>query len=228
MALTTLYFARFQAFDANGAIAPNAYMEFFEAGTSTPLPVYADVDGITSLGTTVTAAASGVFAEIFMLPQAYDINLYDENDVLIDSAVNYFPPQAAQAANQDFTAVAGVALTAGEGAYISDGSGGLNAGQAYKWDADLSYASATPECGFVVSDVSQGDTVTLRAGGLLSGLSGLTPGALYYVSGTAGAISTTPGTFRRGVGQAQSTTVLIVATNPPPTGVNVLEVQVFS
>lgn len=215
MALTTFYSPRYRAVDANGDPLSLAVLEFFEAGTATPLPVYADVDGNVSLGVTVTANSGGLFAELFMLPQAYDINLYDEDGVLVWSAVDYFPPAAAQAANQDFTAIAGVALAAGELSYISDGSGGLNAGQAYKSDADLEYASATPEMGFVVSAVSLGDTVTLRAGGLVSGLSGLTPGARYYASGTAGAISATAGVFERMVGQALTTTVLVAQTNPP-------------
>lgn len=215
MALTTFYTPRFQSLDDNGAILSNGYLEFFEAGTSTPLAVYADVDGITSLGVVVTADISGLFPEMFMLPQAYDINLYDENDVLIWSAVDWFPPQAASSANQDSTGTAGVTFAAGEGGYMSDGSAGLNAGQWYKWDADLSYASETPETGFAVAAIAAGDQGLFRTAGKVTGLSGLTPGARYFISGTAGAIATTAGTFTRMVGQAESTTVLMVQTNPP-------------
>src|SRR3990167_10153775 len=135
MALTTYYTPRWRALDANGDPIAGAYLEFFEAGTATPLAVYSDVDGTISLGAVVTANAGGLFAEMFMLPQAYDIDLYTSAGVLVWSAVDWFPPQAASAGNIDITAVAGVTFTAGETAYLSDGSGGLNAGQMYKGDA---------------------------------------------------------------------------------------------
>lgn len=228
MALTVFYTPRWTAVDANGVSLPNAVLAFFEAGTSTPLPVYADVDGITSLGVTVTADSGGLFAEMFMLPQAYDINLSDENGVPVWSAVDWFPPQAASSANVDLTGTAGEAFNPGEGGYMSDGSDGKNAGQWYKWDADLAYASGTPETGFAVAAIALGDTGLFRTSGKVTGLSGLTPGALYYISGTAGAISTTPGVSGRMVGQAESTTVLVVQTNPPQNTLNIIEVDVFT
>lgn len=218
MALTVFYVPRARQVSTTGAPMNGCKFKFYEAGSSTPLNVYADVDGITSLGATVTADAFGLFAEMFMLPQAYKVEFCNSADTVVWTADDFFPPQPAEASNEEFTAIAGVALAAGELAYISDGSGALNAGQAYKGDADLEYASSTPEMGLVVTAVSLGETVTLRTGGLLSGLSGLTPGALYYASGTAGAITVTPGTYRRLVGQAKSTTELIVSTNPPVLG----------
>lgn len=215
MALTVFYTPRWRAIDANGDPLPNAVLEFFEAGTSTPLPVYADVDGNTALGVTVTSDLGGLFPEMFMLPQAYDINLYDENAVLVWSGVDWFPPQAASASSVSLLAVAGVTFAAGETAYMSDGSGGLNAGQMYKGDADLEYASNSPWAFFAPGAVTIGATGLFTSEGSISGLSGLTPGARYYMSGTAGAISVTPGTFPRVVGQARSTTELAIATNPP-------------
>lgn len=218
MALTAFYAARFRAVDANGDPIPGAILSFFEAGTATPLAVYSDVDGTVPLGVTVTADAGGLFAEIFMLPQAYDITLTTSAGVSVWTAVDWFPPQAASSANVDQTWTAGVTFAAGEGAYLSDGSGGLNAGQAYKWDADLAYASDTPETGFAVAAIAAGASGLFRTAGQVTGLVGLTPGALYFISGTAGAITTTPGAFPRLVGQALSTTVLAVQTNPPLSG----------
>jgi hypothetical protein len=215
MALTCFYTPRFRADDANGNPVPFAKLKFFEAGTVTPLPVYADVDGNTSLGVVVTADAGGLFAQLFMLPQAYDIVCTTTADVTVWTAVDFFPPAASSASNSDITATAGVTFAAGEVGYISDGSGALNAGQMYKADADLQYASGTPMVYIAVSAVDAGDSGLFREGGLLSGLSGLTPGDSYYVSGTAGAMSSTPGTFRRFLGQAKSTTELYVQTNPP-------------
>lgn len=215
MALTTFYTPRYRAVDDNGDPIPQAVLEFFEAGTSTPLAVYADVDGNTSLGSTVTSDGSGLFAELFMQPQAYDINLYDANSVLIWSAVDWFPPQAASSANVDLTGTCGETITYGQGCYLSDGSGSKNAGQWYKWDADLSYASSLPECGFALANYTAGDTGLFRTAGKVTSLTGLVTGSLYYISGTAGAISTTPGAYGRMVGQAESATVLVTQTNPP-------------
>ena len=217
MALTTFYAPRFRAPGTTGAPLPGAVLSFFEAGTATPLAVYADVDGNTSLGVTVTANAAGLFAEMFMLPQAYDINLHDTDGVLIWSAVDWFPPQAASSANLDVTATAAVAFSAGEGAYLSDGSNSLNPGEMYKWDADLFYASATPQAYVAVTNIAAGASGLFREAGAVTGLSGLTPGARYFMSGTAGALTTTPGPNARQVGQAQSTTVLLLTANPPTT-----------
>lgn len=215
MALTTYYTPRWRAIDANGDPMNGAILKFFEAGTSTPLPVYADVNGVTSLGVTVTADAGGLFAELFMLGQAYKIELYTSANVLVWTADDWFPPQAASAANVDVFATAGVTLAAGEGAYVSDGSGGLNAGQLYKWDADLEYASSTPEAYVAVGAITAGAIGLFREAGIVTGLSGLVPGARYFISGTAGAFSTSAGTFRRMVGQAKSTTEMFLSTNPP-------------
>lgn len=228
MAATVFYTPRWRVVDANGDPINGAILSFFEAGTLTPLPVYSDVDLTISLGVTVAADAGGLFPEMFMLPQAYDITLTTSAGVPVWSAVDYFPPQAASSANVDFTATAGVAFAAGEGGYVSDGSGALNAGQMYKWDADLAYASETPETGIAVTAIAAGASGLFRTNGKITGLAGLIPGALYYISGTAGAISLTPGTFSRQIGQAESTTVLIVATNPPKSTLNIIEVDVFT
>lgn len=215
MALSVFYSPRWRAIDANGNPMNGAILKFYEAGTSTPLPVYADVDGDTELGVEVDADGGGLFPEIFMAAQAYKVELYTSAEVLVWSADDFFPPQVASAAGVTLLAVAGVTFAAGETAYMSDGSGVLNAGQMYKGDADLEYASATPMIYFAVGAITAGNTGLFVSEGVVTGLSGLTPGAAYYLSGTAGAIATTPGTYRRYVGQARTTTELAIATNPP-------------
>jgi len=216
MPASVFYTPRWRAIDGNGDPIADAMLEFLEAGTSTPLPVYADVDLDNSLGNEVDADSGGLFPEMFMLPQAYDVNLYDGDGVLVWSAVDFYPPVAASSSNTDITGTAGVSFAVGEGGYLSDGSDGNNAGQWYKWDADLSYASESPQTGFAVAPLTAGESGLFRTSGKVTGLSGLTPGATYFISGTAGAIATSPGTYPRLVGQAESTTVLVVQTNPPP------------
>lgn len=215
MALSVFFAPRFRALDANGNPMAGAILKFFEAGTTTPLAVYSDVDGTTPIGVTATADAGGLFAEMFMLAQAYKVELYTSASVLVWSADNFFPPQPASSANVDITATAGVTFAAGDAAYMSDGSGGLNAGQMYKADADLEYASYAPMIYFASAAIAAGASGLFRGEGTVTGLAGLTPGARYYLSGTAGAIASTAGAFTRFVGQAKSTTELAIATNPP-------------
>jgi len=64
--------------------------------------------------------------------------------------------------------------------------------------------------GFVNATVAIGDTVTLIANGIVSGFTGLTTGAKYYVQDTAGTIGTTNGTYDILVGIAISTTQLVI------------------
>lgn len=48
-----------RALDDSGTLLPGAFLRFYEAGTTTPLPVYADSDLSTSLGAIVTCDAEG-------------------------------------------------------------------------------------------------------------------------------------------------------------------------
>ena len=77
-----------------------------------------------------------------------------------------------------------------------------------------------PADGFVLANVSSAATANVRRSGeLVTGLTGLTPGARYYLSTTAGAITTTPpstsGNVVQYVGVATSTTSLFFAPEPP-------------
>lgn len=113
--------------------------------------------------------------------------------------------------NVDVTVTAGATLAAGEVAYISDGSGGNNAGQAYLADADTLYSSTTAvTIGLATAAISATGTGTIRTTGRVTGLTGLTAGDIYYASATAGALTATPPTNARCIGKADTTTSLIV------------------
>jgi hypothetical protein len=64
--------------------------------------------------------------------------------------------------------------------------------------------------GFIVDTGSADATLSLQKDGVVPGFSGLTPGAHYYVSDTAGNISTTPGTITKLIGVAVSATELAI------------------
>ena len=77
--------------------------------------------------------------------------------------------------------------------------------------ADASVAStASGFIGFANETVSNGASLKVVVAGAKSGLSSLTTGAQYYLSDTAGAISTSAGTVSRKVGIALSATQLLI------------------
>ncbi len=97
--------------------------------------------------------------------------------------------------------VAGEALTANDALYLK-----VSDGKAYKTDADA--ASTSNFIGFAQQNASLGATVNIVNDNVFTTFSGLTVGATYFLSGTAGAISTTPGTVVVAVGYALSATTI--------------------
>lgn len=79
----------------------------------------------------------------------------------------------------------------------------------WKVDADLTATFDQLQMGVAQSTVSANGTVTIGISGPMSGFTGLTAGAKYYASNTAGAITTTAGTYSVFVGWALSTTILL-------------------
>jgi len=111
------------------------------------------------------------------------------------------------ASNLDDTYIADEDLDAREVVYISAAD---NVALADATDLTKSQA-----VGFVISSVLDTATVSIRKFGRMSGFSGLTPGARYYLSATAGAITATiptgSGNIITQVGYAKSATVLDIA-----------------
>jgi len=79
-------------------------------------------------------------------------------------------------------------------------------------DADAFATTDLIQLGFAQGSANAGNAVTILIGGLEKNLTGLTVGK-YYLSNTAGAISTTPGTIQKFIGWAISTTRLLFAPN---------------
>lgn len=85
----------------------------------------------------------------------------------------------------------------------------------YLTDADAAATAQGVQIGVALGTGSDG--VSITGGVQISGTwttTGLTVGSIYYVSGTAGAITTTPGTYSRVVGLALSTTRLLLLNQP--------------
>ncbi len=102
------------------------------------------------------------------------------------------------------TQTAGENLTAGNSVYLKESDQ-----RWYNTDADLSATFAGTKRGIAVSTQTTGNTLSILIAGIQTGYVGLTAGAPYYASNTAGAISTSAGTFTVFVGTALSTTTLL-------------------
>lgn len=239
MSLTLSPVARQQFFDNSGNPVSGGYLYTYEAGTTTAQATYADDGQVTANTNPIELNSAGrpttngsTECGIYLLPTGYKFVLKDSAGATIWTQDDVLAVPAASV-DTDVSAEAGENITVGDVVYWSDGSGGNTAGLVYKADADLSYASLTPEIGLAVATIASGASGTVRIAGRMTGLSALTPGALYYVSGTAGELTATAPGNARFVGQADSISSLIISANPPVasttgTADNILANQVFS
>lgn len=107
------------------------------------------------------------------------------------------------------SAVASEALAAGDFVNFWDNAGTLNVRK-----ADATGGNAKRADGFVKAGVSSSATATVYYGNINDQVSGLTKGAIYYLSGTPGGVTTTApsstGNIVQRVGKALSATSLLV------------------
>lgn len=210
----------FIGLDSNGDPVAAGKLCSFSAGTSTPATTYSDV-GLTVANANPVILNSAGQATVFLAPgSSYKFvlrtagtsplecttgtTLWTQDNI---SAVPY------SSGNLDTVGTAGEGLSAGDLAYLSDGAGSRTAGRWYKADADFTYMSVDAALGFVVSAISSGSTGLIRQAGVQTGLS-LVTGATYYVSGTAGAVTSVIPTQGRAVGVALSSTSLEINFSP--------------
>jgi hypothetical protein len=217
MATTTLIpFFRQQFFDSSGNALAAGTITFYAAGTTTLQDTYSDSAGQTANANPVQLDAAGVpsSGQIYLASNlSYKAVVKTSAGATVQTIDNIgaIPPTSI---NLDITGTAGENLTAGNVVYLSDGSGGTTAGRWYKADADQTYSSSLAGMvGMVPDNITSAATGTIRLSGRMSGLSGLTAGAAYYVSGTGGALTLTAPTNVRFVGTADSTTAIVIAAN---------------
>jgi hypothetical protein len=118
------------------------------------------------------------------------------------------------AVNLDIQGTVGVAVAAGEVCYLSSGaeSPALTPGLWYLADADFAVSSTTCQSiGMAVSAIAINTAGTIRIAGLATTASAVVVGSTYYVSATAGGITTSAPALSRVVGVADTTSTLILA-----------------
>lgn len=195
--------------DDAGVSVPAATITVYLAGTTTPTNTYTDSALTVANSNPIVADSAGRFVA-YLTPGISFKFLYKTAAGATIKTVDNVTAVPSSSANLDILGTAGEALTAGQVVYMSDGSGGKTAGQWYKADADFTYASTTPIIGFAVADIAIATSGTIRDGGIATGLTGLTVGTTYYISTTAGAVTSTAPSNARVVGVADTTTSIVM------------------
>lgn len=199
---------RYTVLNAAGKPISGALLNTYIAGTTTPIATYSDVALTVANANPIVANSSGQIGPVFLSPgSSYKFVVTNPDASSLFSQDNI--SGGGGTTNTDIIGTAGEALTGGKTAYLSDGSGGKTAGLWYLADSANTYSSTLNDIGMVPASISLGVAGTIRLSGQMTGLTSLTIGASYYI-GTAGAITVTPPVNRRFVGQADTTSSLVM------------------
>lgn len=205
--------------NAAGQLVNGGCVWTYLAGTTTPTNTYTDQTGSTPNANPIQA--SGGFYVAYLTPGvAYKFVV--ENTPCnggLHGAVIYTQDNIGavplSGSNVAIIGTAAQTLTAGMCAYLSDGSGGRTAGQFYQCDSTNTYSSTiSPTVGLVPSTITAGNTGSITTEGEVTGLASLSVGATYYAS-TGGALTTAAPANARRLGQADTSTSLVLTANPP-------------
>jgi len=211
-----------QFFDNNGAVAAGYKLFTYSAGTTTKINTYSDA-ALTTPNTNPIVLDSAGRATIFLQALSYKFVLAPPTDT--------DPPSSPIWTRDNVLALSGfeinvdVPFTAGENVltndalYLSAGDGGRTAGRWYKTDADLVYASVSADAlGIALAATTLGDSGKVRIIGRVTGLTGITAGAVQYLSSTAGLLTETKPTnpaFAKALAVGDSATSIIVNYHTP-------------
>ena len=213
---------RYTVLDSSGKPISGARLLTYIAGTTTPQATYTDVGLLTPNANPIIADGAGRIGPIFLPPgQSFKFVFQnpDSSGLFSQDNVSAVPGSSA---GVDIIGVAGETLAPGQAVYLSDGSGGKTAGSWYRADSANAYSSTLNEVAMVPAAIASGASGTMRLEGYITGLSSLTVGTLYYV-GTAGALTSSAPANRRLVGEADTTSSLVVSANPPIQGLTVAQ-----
>lgn len=208
-----------QLVDNSGVAVNNGCIWTYQSGTTTPVTTYSDTAGTPNLNPVRTDTAGRSTLAVYLISGQNYKFVYENNDcappahgTVIRTQDNILATPSSSA-NVDISGVAGENISAGQCAYLSDGSGSKNAGQWYKCDAGNTYSSVMPEVGLAPAAIASGATGSIRISGSVGGLAGLSSGSVYY-AGSAGALTSSAPALARAVGISDTTSSLVVSSNP--------------
>ena len=207
--------------DGNGDPINGGKIFVYLAGTTTKTDTFTDSTGATANTNPIRADSAGRFVAFLEGGRAYKFvyALADDTDPPTSpfKTVDGILATAPFSGSVTFSGVLGETSIDRSLLYLSDGTGGLTAGRWYKADSDLGYKSQyASQLGFATEGGNAGDTITIIEMGQIDGFAGLTPGATYYPSGSAGGMGLGSHGYRA-VGVAASTTELnVIKSDPAP------------
>ena len=220
--------------DADGVAVSGALIYTYTGGTTTAAATYTTADLSVANANPIVADSGGRYVAYltaganmkFVFKTAAGATIRTQDDIL---AV----PGAA--VNLDIQGTVGVAVTAGQVCYLSSAAEAtpLTAGLWYLTDADAAATSTTCQSiGMAVSAIAINTAGTIRLAGVATTASAVVTGSTYYVSATAGAITTSAPVLSRTVGVANTTSTLlmsgttaVVASIPNPIAADLLFVD---
>lgn len=206
--------------DGNGNPVPGAKIYTYAAGTTTLISTYTDAALTVANHNPIIADSAGRYTAYLIPGTGYLFDIQTSTGVSVDTVDNILGVPSS-ASTIDVTGTAGVAIAAGQAVYLSTGTGGApTAGKWYLADADNTYSSTSPIVGVAVDNIALGAAGTIRLAGSVTGVSvegggSLTVGNTYYVSTTAGSITTTAPGNAKVIGLAQTSTVFVVSYQAP-------------
>lgn len=203
----------FTAFSATGPY-PGALLNAYVSGSATRLNTYSDSALTTPNANPVVCDSAGRAIVYLIGGRAYKFVLTTPAGAVIWTVDPVYGLVVA-GTNVDVSGLAAEALAANDAVFLSDGSGGLSAGQWYRMNATTVTKSTLPRViGFATAAIASGAVGLIRLSGTLSGFAGLTTGATYYAASVAGAITAVAPTNARVVGVADSATDLVIYSQP--------------
>lgn len=202
--------------DSTGLAVAGALVWTYASGTSTPQATYTDDSLTVANSNPIVADAAGRFVAFVSPGTDYKI-VYETaatppaHGATIKTVDGVQAIPGANASGQ-ISGIVGQNVAAGQGVYLSDGSGpGTVAGHWYLWDNSVGYSSVGVEVAMAPNAIVSAATGTLSLIGRMTGLTALLPGKDYFI-GTNGSLvlAAAVGSFTRHIGQADSVTSLIL------------------
>ena len=220
--------------DDTGVASPGALIYTYTAGTTTAAATYTTAALSVPNANPIVADSAGRYVAYLAAGANMKFVYKTSAGATIRTQDNVLSVPGA-AVNLDIQGTVGVAVAAGEVCYLSSGaeSPALTPGLWYLADADFAVSSTTCQSiGMAVSAIAINTAGTIRIAGLATTASAVVVGSTYYVSATAGGITTSAPVLVRVVGVADTTSTLIlaatsavVATLPNPIAQDVLFVD---
>lgn len=203
-----LNFIPAQFFTADGSIAASYHLFTYSAGTTNNLATYTDA-ALTSANANPIVLDSAGRATIFLDPALgqykFVLKTTDESETVWTR--DNILPTAQQNGVFPTPGTAGTNLVSAGLCIYPRSSDSTWIGT----DADFVASSINASgIGFNLNVVTSGNPLNVKTSGRVTGLSGLTAGTTYYISSTAGALTSSAPTNKRAVGIADSTTSLIM------------------